>query len=66
MTELSLATTVITMRAEPITNIIVLIIIMLKMEPTIQMEHQTTIILAHKFRIKPLAPIIIIRGEESR
>lgn len=66
MTELSLATTVITMRAEPITNIIVLIIIMLKMEPTIQMEYQTTIILAHKVRIKPLPPIIIIRGEESR
>jgi hypothetical protein len=54
------------MRAEPITNIIVLLIIMLKMEPTIQMDHQTTIILAHKVSIKPLAPIIIIRGEESR
>lgn len=66
MTELSLATTVITMRAEPITSIIVLQIIMLKMEPTIQMEHQTTIILAHKVPIKRPPPIIIIRGEESR
>jgi hypothetical protein len=54
------------MLAEPITNLIVLLIIMLKMEPTIQMEHQTTIILALKVRIKPQPPIIIIREEASR
>jgi hypothetical protein len=66
LTELSLETTVTTMHAEPITKIIVLLIIMLKMGSTIQMDYQTTIILALKVPIKLPPPIIIIRGEESR